>query len=350
MWGILAVTRITAVMVHKRCFKNFAKKSLLILRSAGIFLYRFFCGILAGRIAKGLGTAMAVAGNAGGVVIAIEGAGVVAGGIESGNDVFLFVENLHVLVNTQAAERYQHGSSHLAGEEGGLFNRGHKEGLFVEVLIYTFAGQFVVAVNRGFEGFIRQLALFGQIFNGVGFFDQAFFDVAFHIFRIVMEFHFLAGSLMESRGFLRPFGIPNVPFALAGLLAYLVGKVPKGQILVAEALAFEIDAQPWLTGQGIGIFLGIIDKGLVKVHGCMRPFVNVCTNPEAHLLAVTGVEGAGVRNLVDGFCTGNVVVQHFLIMAIIAGAENNGFFGIELDVGLIFILSDYTGDAACMRQ
>jgi len=54
--GTLAVIKTTSVMVHKRCFENLAKKSLLILRSAGIFLYRFFCGILASRIAEGLGT------------------------------------------------------------------------------------------------------------------------------------------------------------------------------------------------------------------------------------------------------------------------------------------------------
>ncbi len=64
---------------------------------------RFLGGILACGVAEGLGTAVAVARDAGGVVVAVEAAGVVAGGIEPGDDILFLVEHLHVFIDAQAA-------------------------------------------------------------------------------------------------------------------------------------------------------------------------------------------------------------------------------------------------------
>ena len=188
------------------------------------------------------------------------------------------------------------------------------------------------------------MGFLGQFFEGIRLDDYAFFHQLLKFVFAMMVFELFAGTLLETRCLFLPFGIKDGPMGKPHLLTGLITDIGKGQVLVGITFTALVDGQPRLTGNSVHTAAGIalrVKQRIIKEHGCMRAFINAGTNPEPHLLAVASVEGVRVHDFLHLRRCRNIIAQHFLIVAVVTGAEDNTFLRQELDILAVLVLGDY---------
>ncbi len=223
----------------------------------------------------------------------------------------LGVQRLELLVHFQAAHEHEHaGAAEGVGVEGRLAHGEQATGILAEVGIVAGGAQLVVAVDGGHDSLNGQVALRGQVLDGVGH-DKALGSlhhglggvaqaeagkhggVGVHLIvgDEVVHIAVAVGHLVDLVG---PLGVEDLPGAQVlgaaqgvgahGHARELVGDVLPGDVLVHEALAVDVELQVAVNALSLVLFRNREGGGAVQAParsgGESAPSIEVAPTPE----------------------------------------------------------------------
>lgn len=176
-----------------------------------------------------------------------EAAGAVAGCVQAFDGSAVFTDDLHIGVDAAAVQGGQVPCAGADAVEWRGVDRGQPVRFFAIVLIYACRAQLVVVLNGGDEGVCRDIQLFCELFEGVGFLHIAVLDQSLDGAPYIIIGHIgeravrerkqtAAADLVKLFRILLVIRVENVTVGMIGLHAHRVEHEFIRAGLVAEAL------------------------------------------------------------------------------------------------------------------
>ena len=284
------------------------------------------------------------------VLVAVEGAGHVAAGVQAVERLVVAAQDAQVIVDLDAAHGGKHRGNALDGVERGLLDGevGQEVGAHAEVVVVALLDQLVVAGDGGDEVLSVDAVALGQLLEGVGLLDGSSLQ---EVLPVALGVGVLAGVAVGVREVIGGLAVVE-PVGVADLEGDLLGLQGDGghnglvvHVLVAEALAVDVDAQPRDAGEG-RVALG--QPGGVEVHhqGVGRGG-DLRADPGAHAHAVAGVVGIAVQAADAGEQRAEAL-YHLRVVGHVATGQQDALGGVHLDVLAVGVLADDASDGCAV--